>query len=69
VILHTCVLKVKVHNNQLKWLPVELGQLPKLTHHPILGIPAVFMLKVSTQTHAHAAQQSVLFTKNSTLAN
>jgi hypothetical protein len=21
---------LKVHNNQLKWLPVELGQLPKL---------------------------------------
>jgi hypothetical protein len=23
---------LKVHSNQLKWLPVELGQLPKLTH-------------------------------------
>jgi hypothetical protein len=22
----------QVHNNQLKWLPAELGQLPKLTH-------------------------------------
>ncbi len=23
---------LKVHNNQLKWLPAELGQLPKLTY-------------------------------------
>jgi hypothetical protein len=23
---------LKAHNNQLKWLPAELGQLPKLTH-------------------------------------
>jgi hypothetical protein len=23
---------LKLHNNQLKWLPPELGQLPKLTH-------------------------------------
>jgi hypothetical protein len=26
------VLMLKIRNNQLKWLPVELGQLTKLSH-------------------------------------
>jgi hypothetical protein len=47
---------LQVHENQLKWLPAELGQLPKLTHLYVrrLGpLDLVLTLSSSLQLHGN----------------
>jgi hypothetical protein len=33
---------LQVHNNAIKWLPVELGQLPKLTHLHVRLVGSIY---------------------------